>query len=343
MKYFKLIQFILVAILLSSCSDDDDNISVPEVPEGDYKNGKLVVNEGGTGTITFISDDRTKIEKSIFQKENPQDDLGEFVQSIFFHDGLAYIISNGSNLITVVDRFTFEKVGEVSSGLEVPRYGTVLNGKAYVTNQATFGSNTDDYVAVIDLEDLSIETTIPMGNLAEQIISFDDGIYVMNAAFGEGSEISVIDPMGLTVETLDVGEGLNSIERRGNSIFALTSSHLSEIDLSTDAVVNSMDVPSAISGAKNLELTDAHFYYTLENKVYRSANNDDTLSDEVFISYESTSDFGTMYGFDVFNDGIYLTDAGDFVSNGSLRVYDMAGNFIEEIEVELAPNSVYEN
>ena len=343
MKYFKLIQFILVALLLSACSDDDDNVSVPQVPDGDYKNGKLVVNEGGIGTVTFISDDRTNIEKSIFQKENPQDDLGEFVQSMFFHQGLAYIISNGSNLITVVDRFTFEKVGEVSSGLEVPRYGTVMNGKAYVTNQATFGSSTDDYVAVIDLEDLNVENTIPMGNIAEHIIGYDGMLYVMNAAFGEGSGISVIDVAGPTVETLEIGEGLNSIERRGNSIYALTNSNLSEIDLSTATVVNSISVPSAISGAKNLALTDAHFYYTLENDVYRSGINDDTLSDEVFVSYESTSDFGTMYGFDVIDEEIYLTDAGDFVSNGSLRIYDIEGNFIEEIEVELAPNSVYEN
>ena len=344
MKYFYLITLsLLFAILFSACSDDDADINVPEPPEGDFVNGRLVLNEGGTGTVTFISDDRTEIKKSIFQEVNPGEDLGQFVQSMFFHNGLAYIISNGSNLITVVDRFTFEKVGEVAGGLEFPRYGTVHNGKAYVTNLAGFTSTTDDFVAVIDLESLAVESTIEINNTAEQIINFDGKLYVMNAAFGEGSEITVINLADLTTETLDVGEGLNSIKRNDNSIYALSNSSLTEIDLSTETIVNTQSVPDAISGAKNLELTDSQIYYTFENKVYRSDYSDSTLSDNEFITYNSISDFGTMYGFDVIDNEIYIGDAVDFASNGFVRIYDLDGNFLEEIEVELAPNGVYRN
>ena len=344
MKYFNLISLsLLFTILFSACSDDDANMNVPEPPEGDFVNGKLVVNEGGTGTVTFISDDRTEIKKSIFQEINPDDDLGQFVQSIFFHDGLAYIISNGSNLINVVDRFTFEKVGEVAAGLEVPRYGTVLNNKAYVTNLAGFSSTTDDFVAVIDLESLAVENTIALNKTAEQIIGFDNNLYVMNAAFGTGSEISIIDPEVSNIETLNVGEGLRSIKRNDNSIYALSNTGLTEIDLSTNETVATQSIPDAISGAKNLELTDSQIYYTFENKVYKSNYNDSTLSANEFITYNSTSDFGTMYGFDVIEDEIYIGDAGDFASNGFVRIYDVDGNFIEEIEVELAPNGVYNN
>ncbi len=347
MKYFNLISIsLLFAILLSACSDDDANMNVPEPPEGDFVNGKLVLHEGsfgGVGNITFISDDRSEIKRSIFQEVNPDEDLGELTQSIFFHDGLAYIISGGSNFITVVDRFTFEKVGEVAGGLENPRYGTVLNNKAYVTNSATFDSLTDDYVAVIDLESLAVENTIELGNIAEQIISYDQKLYVMNADGFDGSEITIIDPAELTTETLDIGEGLNSIKRNDNSIYALSNSNLTEIDLSTESIVNTQSVPDAISGAKNLDLTDSKIYYTFENKVYRSDYSDSTLSDNEFITYNSTSGFGTMYGFDVIRDEIYVADAVDFASNGFVRIYDIDGNFIEEIEVELGPNSVYRN
>ena len=344
MKYFNLISLsLLFGVLFSACSDDDATMNIPEPPEGDFVNGKLVLNEGGTGTVTFISDDRTDIQKSIFQQVNPSEDLGQFVQSMFFHDGLAYIISNGSNLITVVDRFTFEKVGEVAGGLEVPRYGTVHNGKAYVTNFASFTSTSDDFVVVIDLESLAVESTIEINNTAEQIISYDEKIYVMNAAFGDGSEITIIDPAESTTETLDVGDGLNSIKRNGNSIYALSNSSLTEIDLSTETIVNTQAVPDGISDAKNLELTDSKIYYTFENKVYQSDYSDSTLSASEFITYNSSSDFGTMYGFDVIDNEIYIGDAVDFASNGFVRIYDLEGNFIEEIEVELAPNSVYRN
>ena len=343
MKYFNLISLsFLFVILISACSDDDDT-NVPDIPDGDFVNGKLVLNEGGTGSVTFINEDRTEIKKSIFQEMNPGEDLGQFAQSMFFHNGLAYIISNGSNFITVVDRFTFEKVGEVTEGLEAPRYGTVVNGKAYVTNSASFTTDTDDFVAVIDLETLSVENTIEIGKTAEEIIGYDGMIYVMNAAFGTGSEISLINPEISNIEFINVGEGLNSMERKGNSIYALSNSSLTEIDLSTETITNTQTVPDAISGAKNLELTDSRIYYTFENKVYRSDYSDDTLSADEFITYDTNIGFGTMYGFDVIENEIYVSDAGDFASNGFVRIYDIDGNFIEEIEVELGPNAVYRN
>ena len=247
-----------------------------------------------------------EIKKSIFQEVNPGEDLGEFIQSMFFHEGLAYIISGGSNFITVVDRFTFEKVGEVAGELENPRYGTVLNGKAYVTNLATFDSYSDDYVAVIDLESLAVESTIEIGNIAEQIISYDENLYVMNAAFADGSEITIIDPAELTTETLDIGEGLNSIKRNDNSIYALSNSGLTEIDLSTDEICEYPKCSGCYQWSKNLELTDSQIYYTFENKVYRSDYSDSTLSADEFITYNSTSGSGSIYGFNVIDDEIYV-------------------------------------
>ena len=70
MKYLNLISLsLLFAILLSACSDDDSDMNVPEPPEGDFVNGKLVINEGpfgGVGNITYISDDRSRDQKIDF-------------------------------------------------------------------------------------------------------------------------------------------------------------------------------------------------------------------------------------------------------------------------------------
>lgn len=343
MKYFKFSCLSIFTILLITSCVDDDNV-VPQIPEGDYINGQLVLNEGGTGTVTYISDDKSRIDNSIFQAVNTDDDLGQFVQSMFFHEGLAYIISNGSNFITVVDRFSFEKVGEISGGLEVPRYGTVVNGKAYVTNLATFSSNTDDFVAVINLEDFSVEQTIDIGAVAEQIIGYNSKVYVQNAAFGSGSQISVINSNSLSIDqTIEVGDGLNSIERQGDYLFALSNQQLSRVNTITGNIDQTLDLPDAVNGAQNLQLTDNHIFYTLENKVYKSDYDSEQLSSDEMISYNATSDFGTMYGFNVLDDEVFICDAGDFVSNGFVRIYDLNGNFKEQIEVELAPNGVYPN
>ena len=90
------------SILFVSCSNDDD--STPDIPLGIYDNGVLIVNEGGTsgGTISFINNDLTAFENNIFNAVNPSQGIGIYVQSIFFDGDRAFIVSNGSNKITVV-------------------------------------------------------------------------------------------------------------------------------------------------------------------------------------------------------------------------------------------------
>ena len=165
----------------------------------------------------------------------------------------------------------------------------------------------------------------------------------MNAAFGNGSEMTIIDPDESSFETLNIGDGLSSIKRNGNSIYALSNAGLTEIDLLTDEVVNTQNAPDAVSGLENLVLTESEIYYTFENKLYRSDYSDDLLSANEFISYTSASGSGNIYGLDVIDDEIYVADADDFASNGYMAIYDVDGNFIEEIEVELGPNGVYNN
>src|SRR5699024_4008906 len=144
MKTIKLFAFLFVSILLfSSCSDDNDfpvddpdQPTQPENPQGAYANGFFVTNEGhfpDAGSITFVSHDLSTTQQNVYATVNDGGTVGSVVQSMFFDDkGRAYIIANNSNMITVVDRYTFEKVGTITEGLNLPRYGVVENGKAYV-------------------------------------------------------------------------------------------------------------------------------------------------------------------------------------------------------------------
>src|SRR5690606_21132448 len=125
--------------------------------------------------------------------ENTGQGAGSFLQSVFFDDEKAFIISNGSNKITVVDRYTFKYLGSIDTGLAVPRYGVVANGKAFVTNLNTFGSLTDDFVAVIDIDNYEVIQTIPMNALAERILRAGDKIFVGNGNYGSGASLTVID------------------------------------------------------------------------------------------------------------------------------------------------------
>ena len=184
---------------MNSCSSDDDNID-PEIeqPESTYADGLFVLNEGnsGGGSVTFIDNDLQNVENEIYQEMNADDDLGQYLQSIFFNDDYAYIVSNGSNMITIVDRYTFEYVDRIDSGLLSPRYGVIENGKIYISNQGNYEApgvtEFDDFIAIIDLETLEVEKTIETNTVLEYIHEQDGMIYVQKAAFGGGNEIQVI-------------------------------------------------------------------------------------------------------------------------------------------------------
>lgn len=332
------------SLFFISCSVDDDMTSEP-LPQGDFDQGTLILNEGGIGSVTYISNDLDRVEHNIFARVNPDDDLGQFAQSIFFDDNnLAYIIANGSNLITVLDRYSFEKIGQIDSGLDVPRYGLVYNGKAYVTNQASFTTGEDDYVAVIDLESLEVVNKINIDKTSEFIFLNENKIYVQNAAFGFGDKVSVINANNNTLETtIKTGEGLQNLIFNANILYALHEKGIDVIELDNFEVTSTKLLPDNLFGAKNLRLSNNFFYFTKGESVYKTPISNGSIDNEPLLTYESTSQFGTMYGFEV-NDGlVYLADAGDFASNGFVEIYDANGDFIFKTEVGLAPNGFYFN
>lgn len=333
---------LFISIFIISCSDDDN--SAPVIPEGDFFNGTLILNEGGSGggSVSFLDSGVLELQNSIFEEINEGERPGLFLQSIFFDDDKAYIIANGSNLISVVNRYTFELMGTVDSGLSVPRYGAVHNGKAYVTNQADFTTNQDDFIAVIDLETLEVEQSITIGLVVEHIVESGGQIFIQNAAYGSGNQISKLDPStNLISETIDVDTKLNSLEIYNNKLYALDSVGVKVINPETFSIETEIDKPESSESFSNLRIENDKLYYTLGTVAYSSSISASALSSDVIFDYGSDSEFGSFYGFDVDNDQVYVADAGDFASNGTVFIYSISGELIADFEVGLAPNSFY--
>ena len=188
MKLSKLLLLALCISLFASCSSDDDTTEnndddvVVTPSKGDYEEGFFILNEGSTGqgTVSFSNDDFSSFTKDVYSKVNGSDALGKFAQNIFFDGDKAYIIAGGSNVINVVNRYTFKLIAKVDSGLVNPRYGVVKDGKAYVTNANTYpvyddptanpNANTDDYVAIINLATNTVESKIDLNTTENRIV-----------------------------------------------------------------------------------------------------------------------------------------------------------------------------
>lgn len=348
MKISKLILLsFLSTLVFASCSDDDPIDPINNGETAAYTEGFFVLNEGGSGegTITFVSNDLTTVVQNVYSTVNKKEDLGlgKFLQSIFFNGDKAYIISNGTNLITVVNRYTFELVGKVDSGLNVPRYGVVENGKAYVTNQGDFTTTADDYVAVINLKTLEVEKQVLTGGKAEYILEENDKIYIQNAAYGTGNEVAVFDPANNTiVSRIVVGDQLNSIDIENNILYALTGVGVKTVDLSSGTVSTLAAYPDNFSAGR-IEVEGQNIYYTSGDSVYGMAINATEVSTTPVLTYGSKSKWGAMYGFAVEDNRIYVAEGGDFASDSYVQIYTLDGSLLKEIPVGIAPNGFYFN
>ena len=342
------------SLLLTSCSSDDNE----NVASGAYDNGILVLNEGGfnagNASVSFISNDFV-VENNIFSAVNNGDLLGDTGQDIGFRGGLAYIVVNVSNKIEIVDRYTFEKVATIGEdqGLVNPRYIEFHDGNAYVTNWGDGMSTSDDFVAVIDLTTNTVTSTIPVAEGPERIVEENGKLYIAHAGgYGYGNTVTVINANNNSiVTTINVGDVPNSLEVEDGKLYVLSGGlpswageesfgQLDVIRLSDNSVVAT--VVMADMHPSNLVIEDDKIYLTADSDIYRMNLNATALPAEPLFSTVDQEVYG-VYSFAVEDNRIYVGDAKDYVSNGSVLVYSLSGDLLHTLGVGVIPRGIYFN
>ncbi len=351
MNIKQLVSILAIGLVITSCENDDNT---PVLPMGDYADGILVSNEGpfnnGTGTVSFISNDLETAEQAIYNQVN-NEDLGNIVQSIGFTESNAYVVANNSNTITVVDRFTFEKIAVISTGLNNPRYFVSENGKGYVTNWGDTSDETDDFVAIIDLTDNTVESTISVDFGPEEIVNYADNIYVAHqGGFGQNNKVSVIDTNANEVSTtIVVGDVPAALQLdAANNLWVLssgkpsfsgeeTAGSLSRINTASNEVDVTIDFATT-EHPNHLSYDGTSLYYSLNGDIYAIGTSATELpTDKIF------EGIGT-YAMTIHEGKFYATDAKDFASNGSLSVFDLnSKEELNTVAVGIIPGGIYFN
>ena len=148
-------------------------ISQYNFAQNTYDDGVFILNEGMFGTNTvFVSflDDSNNLSNNVFANQNTELDLGQVAQGMGFEGDEAYIVSNGSSEINVEDRVSFSHITTITSGIDNPRYIAFDNGLAYVTNWGDPTDTTDDYVAVIDLQNYTVIDNIAVAEVLKRLL-----------------------------------------------------------------------------------------------------------------------------------------------------------------------------
>lgn len=302
-----------------------------------FTNGVFVLNEGGFGlnnaSVSFIAQDGT-LQNNIFATVNPtQGSLGDTAQSIAINGDYLYVVNNGSEDIKVVNVTTFQYVTTITDGVAYPRYIAFYDGKAYVTNWGNGGSN-DHYVAVYNLADNTLITTIATGPGIERISEINGKLYVAHqGGFGFGNSISIINPTTNTVTaTINVADVPNSMVVKDNFLYVLcggipswaqtpyseTFGALLKINVTTNMVVSQIDLPNM--HPSNLKIDGNDLYYSVDSHIYKTTVGTTTLPTTPIIDLEPQGVYG-IYGLDIIDSKIYVGDALGYITDGKTYVY----------------------
>lgn len=342
------INLIMLTVLFLACSDDE---TPPPEPPGAYENGYFVSNEGpfqnGSGTITFVGDDG-QVVQNVYSKEN-NEDLGNIVNSMEIVGDLAYIVVNNSGKLVVVDKNTMEKITIIEGDeIENPRYFVADNGIGYLSNWGDPLDSTDDFITVIDLSTQTIVRTIGVGEGPEKMLVSGDYLYVcLKGGYNFNNQVVAINLNALSVEeNITVGDVPNSLVADSNGdIWVLCEGVPSWTNAETIGTLytidkNNFDVSNFSFDMGdhpvllNIELND--MYYHLNGQVYKMNIQDSELPEQSVSGIA-----GSFYTMEVNQGELYTTNAGDFASEGTLKVFDLVtGTSSNTISTGIIPGDI---
>jgi len=340
---FKTLIFCLLVFslgLLASCSGND-----PVNPQGRYRNGVFVVNEGsgaGSGDISFFDLDSNQVTNNLFTRENAPARLGTFVQSMLLHNDKAYIAVDNGNQVVIVNRTTFRQEGFLS--LKTPHTMIADGNTGYITEwmNNNFVNPPKGRVKVVNLQTNTITDSISTdGAFPTRMVLTNNRLYVINS---QENTVSVINTQTRQLEKKVVaGTNPNSIVLDANNdIWILTGPYdgsparlIRYTPQGADLVVRAAFVfGSSRAGRLITNPAKDKLYYTLDGKVFELAINATALSTSPFISRD-------LYGIGINPEGtvFYGADAGDYASNGKMIRYNVSTRTaIDSATVGVVPN-----
>ena len=356
-----LLTVVAATLLLTSCNNETD---IPVyTPRGDYEGGVLVVNEGpfqnGSGTVTYVSNDLLESTDAIYKAENTED-IGNILQSMVLYGNQAFLVVNNSHKIKVVNRFTFIKEGTIDEHLVNPRYAVVVNENLYVSNWGDAAKETGSFIAVFDVNTLAFKSSIPVSFGPEKMQVIGDMIYVAHAgsrfikadkSYEYNNIISVINSKLSTVETeIEVAFVPNSMGvDNENNLWVLCGGVPSWTGAETDgflykinSISDEVDTTYKFEGTHPIHLTidGSNILYAVSSSVYKMHTSSALLPLDVYIETEAKS----LYGLKASNGFLFVTDAKDYASAGSLVIYNhISKEKLNTVATGIIPSGIYFN
>lgn len=362
MKKFGFMAAASVVVALASCSEE------PEIPTGDQQGDPIpstdyaslyVMSEGSWGQSNARID-RLDLEsgqyfENVFAVANESAvlSLGDVCNDLELYGNRLYAVVNGSHKVEVMDAKTLKSYGkiDVSSPREIAFSGT----KGYVTSWID-GANDNGSVIEFDLNTLEVTHTVSVGQEPEGIAVSGGKVYVACSGGMHYNTTGYVDELwALNVSDLSVSEILHVapnlhrlqadtdgslwVNSRGD--YAANPSGLYHI---VGSQVTSMGVPCAGFALGE----DKIYYYGSEYSLatgeytttYGTIDRATMTPGASFITDGSDANIAAPYGVFAAEGRIYVTDAKNYASSGSLHVYGSDGELQQTFTAGICPAAV---
>lgn len=352
-----LLSFVMFFKLTACRTDEPVHKSETETKEeGDSLaviKGFYLLNEGNMGSNKASLDYYSYItgiySRNIFAERNPNvtKELGDVGNDLKIYGSKLYAIINCSNLVEVMDAAT----GVHITAIEVPncRYICFNKDKAYVSSYAgpvQIGNKQLGFVAEIDTATLQITRNVTVGYNPEEMAIIDNKMYVANSGGylvpDYDNTLSIIDLDSFTeIQKVEVAINMHRVraDKYGDLYLSTRGDYytmpanLFLFDVETQTIKKTFDIPVGnmciVGDSAYLYSVGFNWNTGLDEISYALIDiKSEKVLSKSFIADGTESLIKLPYGIAVNpnNKEIFVTDAGDYVSPGTLYCFDKTGH-----------------
>ena len=301
----------------------------------------LIGNEGnfqnGNASLSSYNINTQQTTSNIYQAIN-QEVIGDVLHSIYHSDHLLYLVVNNSGKIIAIDDESLEKKMEIRNLISPRKIIKVDNSKFYISDlyasEVTVYNNYDGAIG-----------KIPVDGWCEDIIIQNGKAYISNIT---NNQLYVVNTSNDNIfDSISVGSNPISIKEdsRGN-IWVLCQGNLTNnenpsisiIETNTNLILKSFSLTNNFSYPSSLEIDiQTNQIYFINKHIYKIQNLDDTVANEIL--FNNNNNFYNLK-INPYTKDVYITDAKDYVQNGTLYIIDSIGKFVEEIATGIIPKSI---
>jgi YVTN family beta-propeller protein len=319
----------------------EDLFALPQ-PADPQTVGVLILNRGAykanNASLSYYNLLENVMITGVYRTVNGHD-LGDSAEQMLIYGSKTYVTVTTSNRLVVLDDAGAE-LASISPTVDGPngekepqnpRCLAAYNGKVYVSYY--YGHS----VAVLDTASLEIENLVTVGRYPEALAIAGGKLYVANSGGIDyptyGNTVSVIDPESFIVEK-EIKVALNPTRLAADSegdVYVISMGNygdvpntLQRIDATTGAVTEMGR--GSIFSLVNDKLYVIYAQWGDPNVSYKKYDAlTEAVESESFITDGTSFTAVSALGVDPLGGDIYIADAEDFVSTGTLYVFSAEG------------------